>query len=91
MVMFGVCVLTTSQCWAHGHALPPGPILLQPLHSSSEPSTPKPFHDWLPPQTHTRKNPYENLSCPELYVLATQGEQSADIADAFKDKDCHAL
>jgi hypothetical protein len=87
--VLGMGVLTISQCWAHGHSSPPGPMLQQP--SSSSPSTRKPFHDWLQPDAHDQKNPYESLSCPQLYVLATQQEQSADIAAAFKDKDCHAL
>ncbi|HUB85524.1 MAG TPA: hypothetical protein VL971_07500 [Rhizomicrobium sp.] len=88
-VVVGIGVLTMSQCWAHGRSAPSGPPF---QHSEAEPPAPsQPFHDWLQPETHEQKNPYENLSCPELYNLATQSDQSADMAKAFEDKDCHAL
>jgi hypothetical protein len=92
--VFGIGVLTMSQCWAHGHSASSGPPF---QHSDTVTATPgaspspKPFHDWLQPETRDQKNPYENLSCPELYTLATQSDQSADMAKAFEDKDCHAL
>ncbi len=89
--VLGVSFLTISQCWAHGHSSAPGTIPPQPDRSLSEPPAQKPFHDWLQPDTHDSKNPYESMSCPQLYVLATQSEQNADLANAFRDKDCHAL
>jgi hypothetical protein len=81
-------IMGMSPCWAHGHASALGAVPV-PERSSAEPQ--KPFRDWLEPDTHQQKNPYENMSCPQLYVLATQGEQSSDLADAFRNKDCHAL
>jgi hypothetical protein len=89
--VFGIGVLAMSQCWAHGHSSALGPPLQRPVTTTTEPPTQKPFHDWLQPETHEQKNPYDSMSCPELYVLATQSNQSTDLAKAFEDKDCHAL
>lgn len=90
-VVFGVGILTMSQCWAHGHSPSFEPPLPRTQTVPAEPSAPKPFHDWLQPDDHNQKNPYDKMSCPELYTLATQGDQNADMARAFEDKDCHAL
>jgi hypothetical protein len=93
-IVLGVGVLAMSQCWAHGHASAPGATPL-PDHSLLDNVPERSEHDLQ--QTEPRdpknstKNPYENLSCPQLYVLATQTEQNPNLADAFKDKDCHAL
>lgn len=89
VLALGIAVV--SPCWAHGRPSGQAPELQQTPHTFSEPSQQKSFHDWLGPDTHPQKNPYESMSCPELYVLATQGEQSSDLADAFRNKDCHAL
>lgn len=88
-VVLGLVVLVTPPCWAHGH---PSSLGISSEHepSFSAPSVQRPSREWQN-DTHDSKNPYEDMSCPELYVLATQAGQSADLAQAFKDKDCHAL
>ena len=90
-VILGVGLMTVSQCWAHGHAASPRNMPDTLEHPSADPTAPKPFHDWLQPDAHDSKNPYESMSCSQLYVLATQSAQNSDLADAFKEKDCHAL
>jgi hypothetical protein len=90
-IVVGVGALAMSQCWAHGRSASSGPPLQRPVTIPAEPSTQKPFHDWLQPEPHDQKNPYDGMSCPELYVLATQSDQNTDLAKAFEEKDCHAL
>lgn len=89
-VVIGIGVLTMSRCWAHGHSVMSGPPLHQSNMAPAAPVQQKPFHDWLQPDTG-QKNPYEKMSCPELYALANQSAQTPDMAKAFEDKDCHAL
>ena len=88
-VVLGFIILTASQCWAHGHSSSLG-MSPQRDPAFTAPAVHPPTRDWEP-ETHNSKNPYEDMSCPELYVLATQEGQSPDLAQAFQDKDCHAL
>ncbi|MGN6514572.1 MAG: hypothetical protein ACTHLR_01890 [Rhizomicrobium sp.] len=47
-------------------------------------------HDLERSDPREKQNPYDKMSCQQLYMLATQS-QNADLADAMADKECGAL
>ena len=91
----GVALLASASIaspgFAHGHHFSGLNGIPQPGAPTFENDTARTPHDLERPDPRgDRQNPYDNLSCEQLFVLATQS-QNTDLANAMDEKECSDL
>src|SRR5690348_2999925 len=80
-----------SPGFAHGHHFSGlGGGIPQPNAPTFESNTVRSPHELERPELQDKQNPYDKMSCQQLFMLATQS-QNADLANAMDDKNCGAL
>lgn len=79
-----------SPGFAHGHHFSGLNGIPQPGRSTFDNGIARSPHDLERSDPQEKQNPYDKLSCQQLYMLATQS-QNVDLANAMDDKECGAL
>lgn len=85
-----VSAATASPAFSHGHRFSNLNGIPQAGSTPFENNTARSPHDLERSDPREKQNPYDKMSCQQLYMLATQS-QNADLADAMADKECGAL